>query len=65
MEVVGFGPVPAAFVRDRLRLGTERDRQCANGHLVDPDPPPTATDPDTTKAREGAAVLAAPAVPVP
>jgi hypothetical protein len=50
VEVVGFGPVPAAFVRDRLRHGTaatrpsgrspEAERRCGNGHLVDLDPPP-------------------------
>src|SRR5580765_3700861 len=60
VEVVGFGPVPAAFIRDRLRHGTStgsdpdhghgRDQRpelrCENGHPVDPDPPATTTNPD-------------------
>src|SRR5580765_4202463 len=61
VEVVGFGPVPAAFLRDRLRHGTStgsdpdhgpgRDQRpeprCENGHPVDPDPPPSRSGEST------------------
>src|SRR5580765_1822071 len=61
VEVVGFGPVPAAFIRDRLRHGTStgsdpdhgpgRDQRpeprCENGHPVDPDPPPSRSGEST------------------
>ncbi|MEO7069192.1 MAG: hypothetical protein ABI131_01715 [Nostocoides sp.] len=68
VEVVGFGPVPAAFIRDRLRDGTNQPDQpdqrnwpgprCEDGHPVDPDPPPTITDadPETERAAETAQV---------
>jgi hypothetical protein len=58
VEVVGFGPVPAAFIRDRLRhgtsanpnLGRRRGFECANGHWVDPVPSPTDIDPGADQA---------------
>jgi hypothetical protein len=66
VEAVGFGPVPAAFIRDRLLQGLRpvtigghgpdeghrhgHGLRCENGHPVDPDPPPTDAEPDTGKA---------------
>ena len=60
VEVVGFGPVPTAFVRDRLRHGTEpeieAEPKCVNGHPGASDAKAAEPGQDSQAAQQAGAV---------